>query len=24
MTLTLGVHGPGELHVFLIDDSTSG
>jgi L-lactate dehydrogenase complex protein LldF len=22
MTLTIGVHGPGELHVFLIDDST--
>jgi L-lactate dehydrogenase complex protein LldF len=21
MTLTIGVHGPGELHVFLIDDS---
>ena len=20
MTLTIGVHGPGELHVFLIDD----
>jgi L-lactate dehydrogenase complex protein LldF len=23
MTLTIGVHGPGELHVFLIDDSKS-
>lgn len=23
MTLTIGVHGPGELHVFLIDDSLS-
>jgi len=21
MTLTFGVHGPGELHVFLINDS---
>ncbi|TRZ44721.1 hypothetical protein D4S03_11825, partial [bacterium] len=21
MTLTIGVHGPGELHVFLVDDS---
>ena len=21
MTLTIGVHGPGELQVFLIDDS---
>jgi len=21
MTLTIGVHGPGELHIFLIDDS---
>jgi L-lactate dehydrogenase complex protein LldF len=23
MTLTIGVHGPGELHVFLIDDSVT-
>jgi L-lactate dehydrogenase complex protein LldF len=23
MTLTIGVHGPGELHVFLIDDSNT-
>jgi L-lactate dehydrogenase complex protein LldG len=21
MTLTIGVHGPGEVHVFLVDDS---
>lgn len=24
MTLTIGVHGPGELQVFLIDDSSGG
>ncbi|MGI0014778.1 MAG: LUD domain-containing protein, partial [Nitrososphaera sp.] len=24
MTLTIGVHGPGEVHVFLIDDRKPG
>ncbi len=24
MSLTIGVHGPGEVHVFLVDDSISG
>jgi L-lactate dehydrogenase complex protein LldG len=24
MSLTIGVHGPGEMHVFLVDDSISG
>ena len=24
MTLTIGVHGPKELHVFLVDDSQTG
>jgi L-lactate dehydrogenase complex protein LldG len=24
MTLTIGVHGPKELHVFLVDDSLTG
>ncbi|MFT3893000.1 MAG: LUD domain-containing protein [Anaerolineales bacterium] len=24
MSLTIGVHGPGEVHVFLVDNSMSG